>query len=235
MTERSRLAEVMDLKAMSEEELDPELAEWVEEGTWGPMLRHPLVYSIPLMLPGQANQTLYAKRAAILRAVEAEDWHSVVFLHERPYRLKALIDYVTGRDEYDEVLSLMYSPEHTDLAVSVWIDSENIEQHVEEWRALFADCTWLGDLDEQAAFDALPDPIPAYRGGVVGDWSWTTDIKIAEFFAKRLGAGREVRHAMIPKADVFAYLLGRGESELLVRLTDERRPLVYPGDEQSGE
>jgi hypothetical protein len=33
---------------------------------------------------------------------------------------------------------------------------------------------------------------------------------------------------MIPKADCFGYLTRRGEAELMVRLTPEREPLVYP-------
>lgn len=220
-----------DLQAMADEPLSPELKDWVEDGPWGPMLRHPLVYMVPLILPGHANRALAAKRAAVAKAVHEKDWGQVVFLHERPYRLKALIDYVVGHDadEPEEVIPLCAVPEHWELAADVWVDSENIEQELENWRALVGngDCDlWLGSEEEHAAFAALPDPIPAYRGGSVGDWSWTTDFKIAEFFSRR--SGLWVREALIPKADCFGYLTRRGESELLVRLTPEREALVYP-------
>jgi hypothetical protein len=194
------------------------------------MLRHPLVYMVPVLLPGQANRAYEHKRKAIAEAVESEDWHTVVFLHERPYRLKALIDHVTGRDEEGNPLPM--EDEHSALVADVWVDSENIEQNIEDWKDLLLNGQvkgmWLGTEAERAAFDALPDPIPAWRGGVDGCWSWTTDIKVAEFFANRFDAGRPVRHAMIPKADCFGYLTRRGEAELMVRLTPEREPLVYP-------
>jgi hypothetical protein len=229
--------QLMDLAAKQVEPLSPELEEWVEEdGTFGRMLRHPLVYQVPFYNSGLANEVLAHKRARIAEAVVERDWHTVVFLHERPHRLAALIDYCTGRyDDRDDIepesiLPLCAIPEHWELAADVWVDSENINQNLAEWRALIGngDCDlWLGTEDERAEFDALPDPIPAYRGGSVGDWSWTTDLRIAEFFANRCDL--PVRHAMIPKSDCFGYLTRRSESELLVRLTEGRIPLVYPG------
>lgn len=227
------MEQMMDLASMANEELHPDLAPWMEEGQWGPMLRHPLVYMVPLALPGMANKAYKAKREALRKAIEAWDWHTVVFLHERPYRLKALIDSVTGRydDEGGSPIPLRPEdgPDVLDLVADVWIDSENIEQNEEEWRALIGGPVphlWLGTLAERVEFNALPDPIPAWRGGTVGDWSWTTDIQIARFFAQR--SKYPIRRDLIPKADVFGYFTRRGESELLVRLTPEREPLVYP-------
>lgn len=226
--------------ALHDEPLSPELVPWVEDdGPWGPMLRHPLVYQVPLSLPGLANEALVRKRAALAEAVHEGDWHSAVFLHERAYRFKALVDYCTGRyddDAYGDPMPLCGQPEHWDLAADVWVDSENIEQVVGDWRALLTGCVhedganecplWLGTAEETAAFKALPNPIPAWRGGSVGDWSWTTDIRIAEFFSQR--SKLPVRSALIPKEECFGYLTRRGESELLVRLTPEREALVYP-------
>lgn len=212
-------------------ELHPDLVDWVEEGTWGPMLRHPLVYAVPLFSNGLANKAYEAKRKALAEAVEAQEWASVLWIHERPHRLNALIEYVTGRDgDTNEVLP---ATDHFDLVLSAWIDSENIQQNEDKWRALFGNLIepnltnpWLGSAEDRAVFDALPDPIPAWRGGVVGDWSWTTDPAIADFFSRR--SGFQKRHALIPKADCFGYTNQRGESELFVRLTDERYALVYP-------
>lgn len=242
MTEvsRNQMDQMLDLAADHDAELLPELAEWVEEGEWGPMLRHPLVYSIPLFLPGQANKSFLRKQELIQQAIEEEDWHTLVFLHERPYRLTALLS-VIGTDEYGEPIPLVSTPEHWALAADVWVDSENIDQNIETWRALFCNGEgglWLGEPEEREEFDALPrmvfkdrdgkerEHIQAWRGGSVGDWSWTTDRKIAEFFSRRSGCA--VRGYRIPVSDVFGYLTRRREAELMVKYTEFRAPLVYP-------
>jgi hypothetical protein len=214
-------AEAMaDLMAMHDEPLLPELAEWLRESeSFGQVLKHPLVNQI-IVIPGLANRTLLAKQEALAEAEDAEDWHAAVFLHERPYRCDALVDYVVGRGEADEVLSLAGTSQETrDLAADVWVDSENIHQYMEEWTAMFAgEPLWLGTEAERAAFDALPDPITAWRGDIDdGGWSHTTDEKIATFFATRFGAAHEIVKVSIPKSQVFGYLTRRGESELLVR------------------
>jgi len=209
-----------DLAALAAEELCEELEACVEvDPTWGRMLKHPLVYSVPLSLPGLSNRALVQKRRLLDAAIEKEDWHHVVFLHERPYRLEAFIDYVTGRDEDGGALPLGQSQDDRDLAADIWVDSENIPQCMDDWTALFASTSlWLGSEDERAEFDALPDPIPAWRGEIDdGGWSHTTDEKVAKFFATRFGANAAITQVLIPKDKVFGYLTRRGESELLVR------------------
>lgn len=235
-TERTMAEQIeglMDLAKMRDEPLLPELEDWVEDGQWGKMLRHPLVYQVPLLAPGYANRAYEHKRKELWKALADCDWASVIWIHERPHRLEALIGYCVGRyDEEGEPMPLCSAPEHWELAADVWVDSENIEQNLHTWRALIGngDCDlWLGTPEERAAFDALPDPIPAFRGGTVGDWSWTTERRVADFFSRR--SGHPVREALIPKADCFGYFTRRGEYELLVRLTEERLPLVYPDGE----
>jgi hypothetical protein len=232
------LVALRDLAAAREEPLDPELADWVEEGDWGPMLRHPLVYAVPLFLPGHANRALRQKREIIRRAQEEGDWATIIWMHERPYRLGALIDTLTGRDgDTGEIIPLgPGTPQETlDLVADVWVDSENIEQEIDNWRALLNNGQgyWLGTEAEREHFEALPviehkdgPRIQAWRGGSVGDWSWTTDRKIAEFFSRR--SGLPVRGHQLPVSDVFGYLTRRGEAELLVRFTEFRSTLVYP-------
>lgn len=233
------LGEMRDLAAMQAEDLHPDLVPWVEEsGSFGPMLRHPLVYQVPLYNAGVANRVFAGKKARIETHAEAGDWHTVVFMHERPYRLKAFIDYCTGYDgETGEILPLTeyVNEEYRALAADVWVDSENINQNLDEWRALIAQPgdyptgLWLGTEDERAAFEALPwdedDCIQAWRGGVVGDWSWTTSISTAQFFSRQ--SGHPVRTARINKAECFGYLTRRSENELLVMYTPEREALVY--------
>lgn len=227
------LARMEELAAAQTAELHRDLVPYVEYSPdWGKMLRHPLVYAVPL-IPGFANNVYEAKGKALREAEAEEDWAACVWLHERPYRLTALIDYIIGRDEDDDIITLdpdLTSQDTLDLVADVWVDSENIGQNIEEWRAIFgyAYGLWLGNTTERRLFDLLPDPIPAWRGGTVGDWSWTTSEETALFFSRR--SGIEPRHALIPKADCFGYLTRRSEYELLVRLTTERRPLVYPNE-----
>lgn len=243
LTEREaqQMAQLVDLMADKNTDLHPDLVPYVEESDWGPMLRAPLVYSIPLTLPGLMNRQYQYKVERLAEAVEEGDWHTAVFLHERAWRLDALITYVTGRYDDGSVVAmadLTGLPNYEDiraLVAEVWVDSENIEQRIADWRALICngEGIWLGTEEERAEFEALDrihfsgrDHIKAYRGGSVGDWSWTTDRKIAEFFSRR--SGMPVRCHNIPVDDVFGYLTRRSEAELLVRFTPFRARLVYP-------
>lgn len=234
------LAALLELAADRDEPLHPDLVPYIEEGgPFGSMIRHPLVYDLFMGLPGLVNRQYEQKKELLAEAVADENWHQVVFLHERPYRLKALIDYVTGYDEDGDIITLdpvTDSQDTLDLVADVWVDSENIEQVIEDWRMLFghAHGLWLGNPAEREQFDALEryeheslgPLVKAWRGGVVGDWSWTTNRETAEFFARR--SGYPVRGAMIPVSDVFGYLTRRSEAELLVKFTDFRKSLVYP-------
>lgn len=231
---------VTDLAADRDVELHPDLLPWVEESdTFGPMLRHPLVYEMFLGFPGVTNKTYLRKTELVKEALADEDWDTYVFLHERPYRLRALLD-VTGRNEFDEPMPLVNRPEHWALAADVWVDSENIQQNINEWRDLLCngEGLWLGTDEEREAFDALPrvdhingPHIKLWRGGAVGDWSWTADEKVAQFFSRR--SGYPVRSHLIPVADVFGYLTRRSEAEALVKFTEFRRTLVYPNGEKA--
>jgi hypothetical protein len=94
------------------EELVPELRPYVcDWPPFGKMLDHPLVRVTQLdarfknALPGTprtnvelANRSYRDKRAQLTAAVDSKDWHSYVFLHERPHRLDALYSAIY---EYD--------------------------------------------------------------------------------------------------------------------------------------
>lgn len=216
---------MLDMERMKNEELLPTLQDYVEEGDWGPMLRHPLVYSIPLMLPGQANMAFLQKKAALDEAILKEDWATVVWLHERPYRLWALCEHIVGwDDEADGVeipVSLLGLPQDKrDLAADVWADSENISQNIEEWTALFAgwECGFeMLFSDDPEGWAELNSPLTVYRAGIDdGGWSWTLDPEVAAFFAKRFGANHVMSVGKVRKECVFGYLTRRSEAEVLV-------------------
>lgn len=202
-------------------ELRPELVPYVEpDGPLGPQLKHPLVFDIPLTLPGRANEAYDYKVEALAKAIEREDWHDVVFLHERPYRCDALIDYVVGRDENGVALSLSSLPQEVrDLAATVWVDSENIHQHLEDWAAMFDGSGFiLGSEEEKEEFERLSDPVRIFRADIDdGGWSWTTEESVARFFAGRFSNKDDIVVADVAKEHVFGYLSRRNEHEVLVR------------------
>lgn len=209
-----------DLQRLRDESLDPELDPYVEEGPLGRMLRHPLVYEVPLVLPGSANRLLRQKRDRLAEAVKDADWSTAVWLHERPHRLDAFIEYVLGADEDGQPIPLGSVTDDAvrALAADVWVDSENIEQNLDEWGAIFASPHGILFNDDPQGWAALPDPLIVFRAGIDdGGWSWTLDRKVAEFFAHRWGANHPLVTAKISKADVFGYLTRRSESEVLAR------------------
>jgi hypothetical protein len=197
-----------DIAAMAKEPLDPELQDWLEDSPFGRCIKHPLVYQVPMYAAGMANRQLAHKREALSRALADDDWHSYVFLHERPYRLQALIAlHERGVD-----------PEAFEkLAVSVWSDSENIWQNHDEWRQVFE---WTGsgfDLDE------LPrEELTVYRGAQEDlneeGFSWTLDRDLAEWFARRLPRDDHPAVVITGKVHrdyVIAHVTSRGENEIV--------------------
>lgn len=187
---------------------------------WGRSLRHPLVYMVPLLAPGDANRVLAQKQASLDEAIADGDRMRIVLLHERAYRLDALIEYVTGRDEHGDPLPLSSTDDAVrDLAEYVWTDSENINQYLDAWAALFSGPGFLlGDRNE---WQALPETVTIYRAGIDdGGWSWTTDRAVAEFFAQRFrepGDELPVMRATCRRDDMFGYITRRSESEVLIR------------------
>lgn len=78
----------------------------------------------------------------------------------------------------------------------------------------------LMEEDELFAYNNLEDKLTVYRGvkpkSSTKALSWTTDIKVAQWFADRWEKNGKVYKAQIDKKYVFAYFLGRGESEVVL-------------------
>lgn len=190
------------------------------------MVHHPLVIS-PFYVPelnGQLNDLFAAKTAALKEAVYKRNWGHAITLHERPYRLDALLRYEP------EMRGSQYW-----LNVSqVWRDSENIFENRDTWRLVL---TWpredttpinLMSDNEQELYRALPDdaPITIWRGttdveaeeGTYG-FSWTLSEKTARWFAKRNallhGGEAVVLVAEVEKQHVIALLIDRNEEEVV--------------------
>lgn len=213
---------LLDMAALQAEPLHPDLAACeTVNGLGMRMIAHPLVHDL-LPINGYANRMYHQKRAMLAEAQAREDWHTCVFLHDRPYRCDALIDYVLGRDESTGLPFSMTTvgTEAREVVADVWTDSENIHQHVEDWLAITDGYVYGSPLlmGDQAAFDALPNPIEVWRGDCNdGGWSWTTQRKTAEFFCRRWDEDNDLLHGWVEKQYVFGYLTNRSESEVMVR------------------
>lgn len=223
MTERTLSTLTIDdpgfLEAMAAEELDPELQDYVySDPMFGRSLKHPLIYELGLVLPGMANRRYAQKKKSLAEAVAYGNVHHAVWLHERPYRFDALMEYViqTGSIWHESAKTI-------DTVLDVWVDSENIEQYQEQWLELFdldhrptsnGRKRVLGNRVELASFRKLPEELKVYRGG--GDSSfitWTTHREVAERFANF--SKRGVRERTVQKDGCFAYMTRRGEFEVL--------------------
>lgn len=215
------------------EPLSPELEPYLSEASSGmPALRHPLVYQVPYFsqLAWQANDQLAHKNQSLARARQEGDWHSFVFLHERPYRLRAfqaaeqLSDSWAGRHPLDDEA-------YWELLGDVYADTENFWQESLGWgKALRSgrphrEC--FMSRDERQAFRELPDELVLYRG-INGrarkrSWAWTLDRDRGIFFAHRLAGIREMKGSRPPslvtatasRSDAVGYLSRRGESEIV--------------------
>jgi hypothetical protein len=204
------------------EPLLPELeACLVEGGPFGLALKHPLVYDIPFIpiLAYRANDQYRAKQEELRKALERRDFHTYIWLHERPYRQHAF----SAIRPY-----LVRAPKtYWKLLGEVWCDSENLWQWT-DLRRLWSERTHPGrsyvmTADERRALSLLPGPLTVYRGyrlprGTREGWSWTTDQAKAEWFARRLlvqGDKPMLVSGTLPKVDVIAYFTRRGESEVV--------------------
>ena len=114
------------------ETLHPELALYLYEDHMGTHLKHPLVFDVmycPGLRDGMLNEQYEAKSKAVAEYRAEGKWSSFVFMHERPYRLDALMKI------QDEIAD---DCEFWDLVSGVWTDTENARQNYEEWDDLFS-------------------------------------------------------------------------------------------------
>lgn len=202
-----------------DEELHPDLAPYLMEMRSCPMLNHPLVFSMfhTDQMNAWANEQYRRKLDAVAKADAACDYHSYIWLHEAPYRVKAL----------QRIVSRLCSSDFWDMVSAVWQDSENVWQHRTTWRHLWMSETpgreMAMDEQEREQFAALPAMLTIYRGvklrSAMRGLSWTLDRERAEYFANRLVMKRQhpmVLTCEVPKAETIAYLNGRREAEIVV-------------------
>lgn len=211
------------------EELHEDLKPWVvDDGPFGPMLKHPLVQDIAFdpQRCARLNAAYAWKMEAVKDARAKEDWHRYIFLRERPYRAMVLHD-----------LSLELSGEaYWTLVGDVWSDSENIWQYQDEWHEMLtADPTgreFMSTEDVRCVFMLPPEKgglapeTRIYRGfcneDALDGFSWTLDKARAKWFANRAvwrtgdRAIPMVASATVKREHVIAYITARDEQEIVL-------------------
>ena len=203
-----------------EEDLDPELERYHYESENGwDVIKHPLVFSI-CHTPHQnkmVNQQLAYKKGAIRKALKEGEWHSYVFLHERPFRV----------DAFKRIAKRMSDEQYWDLLSECWIDSENIRENPTVWQGLLRSKrpgreNMMSYADRELLV-RFPESIEVFQGHTDerdDGWSWTIDRSKAEWFARRFAdfehADPVLSFGVAHKKDVIAFLTNRGESEILI-------------------
>jgi hypothetical protein len=122
----------------------------------------------------------------------------------------------------------------------LWTGAESPAGEGDRWQAIWERAKLapgaresLMDAQERAAYAALPAAVTVHRGFSGDDWrglNWTLDRPRAAALARRLddlhGSG-SVATATVPREDVIALFLGRGDAEVVV-LPDGLTPEIAP-------
>ena len=177
------------------------------------MLRHPLVYQVPFFSNGSANAYYEQKKIAVEKATADKNYKQFVWLFERPYRVEAFI----------KIADKLSDTDYWRLLSDVWIDTENQYAYLNEWKKLLASKRpnrhYMMGEEEDNILRSLSNQVTIYRGCQKGlnedGLSWTLDKSKAKFFANRFGKKGIILERKVPKSDIMAVLLGRGESEVI--------------------
>ena len=205
-------------------EVPIELQDHIVDGPLGKMLHHPLMIEIVFNLDSMPEEMVTAvvdlylrKKADVEKAIDQEDWERFVFLHERPYRLEALLEAVwCGIDPQDL----------WPLIGRVWQDSENIFEQITHWYNLWtSESEELRPLamseQERMAIELMPQSITVYRGSSHSEeaarngLSWTINRDRAVWFANRFTKNGYLATGQLNKADIWAFFDGRDEYEVV--------------------
>jgi hypothetical protein len=196
------------------EPLHPDLIPYFEaDGALGAQVRHPLVYQVPLWSNGSANAYYLQKKKDLEKAIAEKNFNRIIYLHERPYRLQAFI----------QIAPQLSDTKYWSILSGIWTDTENQWQNLEQWKELLSanrsSRHYLMDESEVQLLNSLPEFVKIYRGCVKGlnenGLSWTLDKAKAKFFANRFSKEGIILEREIPKSEIIAVFLGRGESEVI--------------------
>ena len=183
-----------------------------------PRIQHPLVHQIfySPMQNRMYNAMFHHKLQNFKTALRTEDWHYLLNLTERPFRIPVFSKYATRMSNLDYWTNLAW----------VYVDSENIDQHSNLMMSLLLSERGgrrsLMVKGEQEALDAMPNVLRVYKGfsdyyAWDTDFSFTLDLKVARWFARRFDCPYpKLLEALVSKEAVLAYFTRRNEEEILV-------------------
>ena len=144
----------------------------------------------------------------IKECIENEDYETILFLLDKPYRLQT----------YENIFYLIPDDKKYDIFISVYVSAEYGFNDISE--------DFLDEILEyrpNKEFPELDEELIICRGEGKESTnkeyalSWTTDIKIAEFFANRFGDNGVIYKGKVKKEDIIDFIQDRGESEVLVK------------------
>lgn len=214
------MTELSALLQRPQEALDPELAAYLVDSPLGPVIKHPLVFSIPHspQLNAMANARLRAKQDGCRQALQSRKWSQYLFLHERPYRVNA----------FTRIAAQLTARTYWTSLAELWIDAENIAENEHLWTTLLQDSSRIRSrhlmmtVAERRHLAQQPALMRVYRGFNSDErqegMSWSLDAEVARRFAMRFGGHGRPRLATgtVERSAVIAYLSGRGEHEIVV-------------------
>ena len=154
-------------------------------------------------------ENLIKKRTnKIKECIKNNDFETILFLLDKSYRLQT----------YENIFDLILDDKKYDIFINVYVSAEYGFNDISE--------EFLDEILEyrpNKEFTELDDEIIIYRGegaestNKENALSWTTDFKIANFFANRFKDNGKIYKAKVKKKDIIDYIQDRGESEILVK------------------
>lgn len=203
------------------EELCFELKSFIEDSPLGGrMIRHPLVATISYheIMNGNLNRALEYNRKRLREAIDKEKWDQVVFIHERPWRLQAFLNYIHKSCRLPTRAA-------GDLLTEVWKDCEFPWANRATWIKLFNHYAPHSPIMTRSRSYLPHKEFTVYRGIGIREGttrrkygiSWTLDHGVAAWFARRFGNTKgKVLRGIIKPEHAFAYLPERAEQEVVI-------------------
>lgn len=160
------------------------------------------------------NKPYRVRRELAQKYLKEENFDSFIFIHERPFRLEALVEVLFSIKREDLFRIVEY----------VWTDSEDPCVNLEVWKYIFNYCEELGVLEDSKK--DLPEKFTIYRGTRAGiediGISWTLDASVAKMFSERFYTKRTnkqpiVKVKEVKKEDIFLFTDARGEKEVILK------------------
>lgn len=166
------------------------------------------------MMDNYANLVYDTKIGLLDQYIDDNNYDGYIWAHERAYRF----------DAFDNICDVLSNEEYWQLLSKVWIDSENLWQHHDRFPSYFNAIRpkrylLMTQKERNKLLNEFDDVVTIYRGcGPDNEdgWSWTTQLKVAEWFAKRFANDDYVITMKCNKSDILALLQSRSEDEIII-------------------